>query len=438
MLRFQVPGQINNGLMSLPIRSLLVLAVGAVLGFGVSVGTNVLADHQAKHADAAAAAVAPGIAPEYMRLLTDVLERVHSEYVDRIDDKALIESAIHGVLENLDPHSRYLDPTQYADMRISTTGNYSGVGLDLSLKDGKVTVISPLDGAPASRAGIRAGDIVVAVDHVPVSQDNIEETVDRMRGMAGTIVNLEVRRAGDPKPLQFALKRADIEVRTVHSAYLGHGYGYIRITSFADTTAPDVKSAAKALIARAGRPLAGLVLDLRNNPGGVLDAAVGVADQFLASGLIVRGEGRVREARFAEYARPGDLLEKVPVAVLVNGGSASASEIVAGALHDRGRARLVGQRTYGKGSVQTVMPLGEGRAIKLTTSLYYTPSGRSINGVGIEPDVVIAEPATARPYHGTGGGAAAAADPQLTAALDALGDRSAVPKEAPATTQAAR
>ncbi len=436
MLRCKVPGQSNNGLMSLTIRSLVVLAVGAVLGFGVSVGTNVLADHQAKHTEAAPAA--PGISPEYMQLLTDVLERVHSEYVDRIDDKQLVESAIHGVLENLDPHSRYLDPTQYADMRISTTGNYSGVGLDLSLKDGKVTVVSPLDGAPASRAGIRAGDVVVSVDHVAVSKDNIEATVDRMRGMAGTTVSLEVLRDGVTKPLQFAVVRADIEVRTVRSAYLGHGYGYIRITSFADTTAADLASAAKALIAQSGRPLAGLVLDLRNNPGGVLDAAVAVADQFLDGGLIVRGEGRVREARFAEYARPGDLLEKVPVVVLVNGGSASASEIVAGALHDRARARLVGLRTYGKGSVQTVMPLGEGRAIKLTTSLYYTPSGRSINGIGIKPDLVVGEPATAREFHGAGGPPAAAADPQMTAALEMLGDRPAVPKEAPAPTQAAR
>jgi carboxyl-terminal processing protease len=375
-----------------------------------------------------------------MQLLNEVLERVHSEYVDKIDDKRLVESAIRGVLESLDTHSRYLDPAEYADVRISTTGSYSGVGLDVSIKDGKVTVVSPLAGAPAAKAGIRAGDIVVAVDHVPVSKDNVEETIDRMRGAPGTTVSVAVRREGSDAPLSFALKRADIQVKTAHAAYLGDGFGYVRLTSFSDTTPSELQRAAKAIRARAERPLQGLVLDLRDNPGGVMDAAVGVADLFLNGGLIVRGEGRVPQARFAKYASPGDSLENMPLVVLVNGGSASASEIVAGALHDHHRAELVGERTYGKGSVQTVMPLGQGRAIKLTTSLYLTPSGRSINGVGIQPDLVVPNVDPEQQFQAEDGSSsqAIAADNQLSAALHLLGYNPAAHKEALVPTQAAR
>lgn len=387
-----------------------------VLGLGVSLASGVLADR-----DSHEAASSSGVSPEYMRLLNEVIERVRTEYVDQVDDERLVESAIRGILENLDPHSRYLDPTQYADIRISTTGKYSGVGLDVSLEDGKVKVVSPLDGAPAARAGILPGDIVVSIDHVPVSPDNIEETVGRMRGRPGTPVELAVLRGNAREPLEFELTRADIQVKTVRSAYLGDGYGYVKLTGFSDTTAGDLETAAVDLLSQARGPLRGLVLDLRNNPGGVLDAAVDVADLFLADGLIVRAEGRVRDATFAQYATAGDVLEKVPVVVLVNGGSASASEIVAGALKDRGRARLVGVRTYGKGSVQTVMPLGEGRAIKLTTSLYLTPSGRSINGIGIEPDEVVASRDPQRLYDGAGGSAAVARDNQLGEALRMLG-----------------
>jgi carboxyl-terminal processing protease len=416
-------------------RGTVILAMGMVLGLGVSLASGVLADHETR----AAAADAAGLSPEYMQLLNEVLERVRTEYVDQVDDERLVESAIRGILENLDPHSRYLDPTQYADIRITTTGKYSGVGLDVSLEDGKVKVVSPLDGAPAAQAGILPGDIVVSVDHTPVSRDNIEETVGRMRGLAGTQVELAVLRGGRAEPLEFELTRADIQVKTVRSAYLGDGYGYVKLTGFSDTTAKELKTAAVALTNRARGPLHGFVLDLRNNPGGVLDAAVDVADLFLANGLIVRAEGRVRDATFAQYATPGDLLEQVPVVVLVNAGSASASEIVAGALKDRGRARLVGVRTYGKGSVQTVMPLGEGRAIKLTTSLYLTPSGRSINGIGIDPDDLVTSRDPDRLYDGSGGQEAAVRDNQLGEALRLLGYRPAVGAgEAVTATQAAR
>ncbi|HEU4619173.1 MAG TPA: S41 family peptidase [Gammaproteobacteria bacterium] len=417
--------------MSANSRSVVVLAVGMALGLGLSLTSTVWADH-----DKQAPAAAPGgVSPEYMQLLTEVLERVRTEYVDEIDDKRLVESAIHGILENLDPHSRYLDPTQYADIRISTTGKYSGVGLDVSLEDGKVKVVSPLDGAPADRAGILPGDVVVSVDNMPVSGNNIEETVERMRGTAGTQVEVAVLRDGRTEPLQFELTRADIQVKTVRSTSLGQGYAYVKLTGFSDTTAADLEQAAMGLMDGARGPLKGLVLDLRNNPGGVLDAAVDVADLFLDKGLIVRGEGRVRDATFAQYASPGDLLENVPLVVLVNAGSASASEIVAGALKDRNRARLVGVRTYGKGSVQTVMPLGEGRAIKLTTSLYLTPSGRSINGIGIDPDEVVPSADPKRLFAGAGGPDAAAQDNQVAEALRLLGYRP-TPK-VPVPTQAA-
>jgi carboxyl-terminal processing protease len=419
-------------------RGTLVLAAGMVLGLGVSLAGGVLADHQAP-AQTGAAPEAAGLSPESMRLLNEVLERVRTEYVDQVDDQRLVESAIRGILENLDPHSRYLDPTQYADIRISTTGKYSGVGLDVSFEDGQVKVVSPLDGAPAAQAGILPGDIVVSVDHVPVSRENIEKTVDRMRGLPGTQVEVAVLRNGRTEPLEFELTRADIQVKTVRSTYLGDGYGYVKLTGFSDTTAKDLETAAVGLTNRARGPLRGLVLDLRNNPGGVLDAAVDVADMFLANGLIVRAEGRVRDATFAQYATAGDLLEQVPVVVLVNAGSASASEIVAGALKDRGRARLVGVRTYGKGSVQTVMPLGEGRAIKLTTSLYLTPSGRSINGVGIDPDDLVPSRDPDRLYDGSDGPEAAVRDNQLGEALRLLGYRPAVgAAEAMTPTQAAR
>jgi carboxyl-terminal processing protease len=404
-----------------------------VLGLGVSLASSVLADHETE------TAAASGVSPEYMRLLNEVLERVRTEYVDQVDDQRLVESAIRGILENLDPHSRYLDPTQYADIRISTTGKYSGVGLDVSLEDGEVKVVSPLDGAPAAEAGILPGDIVVSVDHQPVSRDNIEETVERMRGLPGTQVEVAVLRTGRTQPLEFELTRADIQVRTVRSDYLGAGFGYVKLTGFSDTTARDLKTAAVELTNTARGPLRGLVLDLRNNPGGVLDAAVDVADLFLADGLIVRAEGRVRDATFAQYATAGDLLEQVPVVVVVNAGSASASEIVAGALKDRGRARLVGVRTYGKGSVQTVMPLGEGRAIKLTTSLYLTPSGRSINGVGIDPDELVPSRDPDRLFDGSGDLEAAVRDNQVAEALGMLGYRPVVgAPEAVTPTQAAR
>ena len=412
--------------MSLKVRSILVLVVGTVLGLGVSLGSNMLTAFEARRA---AAAEEP--TREYVELLAEVVERVKREYVEGIDDRRLIEAAIRGMVEELDQHSRYLDADQYDEILISTTGNYSGVGLDVAVADGKLKVVSPLDGAPAARAGILPGDVVVSVDDVPVDASNLEDTVSRMRGSAGTRVTLDVLRDGNEEPLRFALTRAEIQVKTVRSEYLDDGYGYIRLTAFSDTTGRELEAAAAELRRTAGKALRGIVLDLRNNPGGVLDAAIEVADVFLDRGLIVRGSGRVRQARFERHARPGGGLEGVPVVVLVNRGSASASEIVAGALQDHDRATVIGERTYGKGSVQTVMPLGGGSALKLTTSHYLTPSGRSINGSGVEPDWVVRNEDPARQFRGFAGTVQLHEDRQLQEALRRLGYDSIAVSRAP-------
>ena len=386
-----------------------MLAVGVVLGFWAAQQGGVFATSHARDSEAP-----PHAADDPTVRLNEVIERVRREYVDRVDEQRIVESAIRGIVEELDQHSSYLDADQYEEIRISTSGNYTGVGLDVTLDDGRVTVVAPLDGAPAALAGILPGDVVVSVDDVPVERDNVEEAVNRMRGAVGTEVTLGVLRGDSER--RFALRRAEVQVNTVQSEYLGDGIGYLRLTSFSEHTPGDLVRAAGALRKAAQRELTGLVVDLRNNPGGVLDAAVEVADSFLADGLIVRGIGRIRQARFEQHARLGDELETVPTIVLVNGGSASAAEIVAGALQDHSRARIVGERTYGKGSVQTVMPLGEGTAIKLTTSRYLTPSGRSINGSGIEPDVVV-RGTPKQLYRGPASGTKMVDDPQLLEAL---------------------
>jgi carboxyl-terminal processing protease len=291
----------------------------------------------------------------------------------------------------------------------------------LRLHDGRITVIEPLAGAPAQAAGILAGDVVVAIDAVPVAGEDVAVTINRMRGAAGTPITLDVMRAGELQPLKFALVRDEIEVKTVQSAYLGDGYAYIRLSGFADDTRGDLERAVEELRSEADRELTGVVLDLRGNPGGVLDAAVEVADLFLDAGLIVRGNGRIRQARFAQYAKPGDLLERVPLAVLVDGDSASGAEIVAGAIQDHARGRIVGERTYGKGSVQSVVPLTGGSALKLTTSRFVMASGESIDGDGVAPDVLVSGADGPRYVPGAEFPAAIDADAQLEQALRAIG-----------------
>ncbi len=404
--------------MSLKLRSILVIVVGTVLGLTVSIGSSMLTD---RHHTVVPAETAAGIRDDNLALLAEAIERVRREYVDAIDEDQLVADAINGMLEGLDRHSRYLDHDQYEDIRIATTGNYSGVGLSVSLRDGQVTVDASLEDAPAAVAGIRAGDVLVSVDDMPIEADGIEGAISRLRGLPGSEVRLSVLRGPEGTPLDFTLTREDIHVNTVRGEYLAGGIGYIYLSGFSDSTVAELVDTAWALTDGQKDALNGLVLDLRNNPGGVLQAAIGVADVFLEKGLIVSGSGRIRQSQFEQYARPGDALEKVPLVVLINSGSASGSEIVAGALKDHGRAVLVGERSYGKGSVQSVVPLGEGSALKLTTALYLTPSGISINGRGIEPDSLIEF--SDRPqaqYRGPGSLVAIADDPQLSRALELL------------------
>jgi carboxyl-terminal processing protease len=402
--------------MSLRVRSVLVLVIGTVLGLTVSIGSSMLSERAARPARL------DPVDDEYLDLLAEAMQRVRREYVNQIDDQTLVENAIRGMLEGLDQHSSYLDSEQYEDIQIATTGNYSGVGLNIRLQNGEVTVEAPLDDAPAARAGVRAGDVVIAVDDFPVGDGELTAAIERMRGEAGTEVRLSVRRGTVGDRLDFSMTRAPIHVSTVSSEFLPGGYGYIRLSGFTDSTIDELAAAAVVLDRDSGTGLKGVVLDLRNNPGGVLQAAIGVADAFLDEGLIVRGSGRVRHAQFEEFAEPGDILEEVPLAVLINRASASASEIVAGALRDHGRARLVGERSFGKGSVQSVVPLGPGSALKLTTAYYHTPLGTMINGRGIDPDTEVEHSADpAAQYRGPGSAVGLDEDSQLLSALESLG-----------------
>jgi carboxyl-terminal processing protease len=360
-------------------RRVALLAAGLVIGLGLGLARGVLADKPP----------APGqdVPWQDARLLAEVLERVEREYVEPVDDHQLLQAAIRGMVSSLDPYSAYLDGDEYDDIKISSSGQYSGVGIEVSMEDGQVVVVAPLDGSPAAAAGIRSGDVIATIDGVPVNTTALADTIGRMRGKEGTSVKIGILREGSTEPLQITLKRSRVQLHSVSSELPQAGYGYVRIAQFSETTGEELNAALKALRTKNGAPLKGLVLDLRNNPGGVLEAAVAVADAFLDSGVIVSAKGRTAESKFEMSATPGDDLNGAPLVVLVNGGSASAAEIVAGALKDHHRATLMGRTTFGKGSVQTVMPLGQDRAIKLTTSLYYTPSGVSINHRGIAPDI---------------------------------------------------
>jgi carboxyl-terminal processing protease len=359
---------------------LLGLGVGAAVGLSLGLASGVLADKPAT-------ALSPELPWQDARMLADVLERVKHDYVNPVDDHQLLQAAIRGMVSSLDPYSAYLDGDEYDEVKISSSGQYSGVGIEVSMEDEEVVVVSPFEGSPAAAAGIRPGDIIASIDGVPVNTTTLADTIGRMRGKEGTSVRIGILREGSPEPLQFTLKRSRVELHSVKSELLEPGLGYVRISQFSETTGDDLEAALKDLRKRNGTALKGLVLDLRNNPGGVLEAAVAVSDTFLNSGVIVTAKGRTPESKFEMDATPGDALNGAPIVVLVNGGSASAAEIVAGALKDNHRATLMGRTTFGKGSVQTVIPLSGDRAIKLTTSLYYTPSGISINHRGIAPDI---------------------------------------------------
>ena len=357
----------------------LLLAAGIAIGLSLGLARGVLAEKPT--------ALGTDLPWQDARMLAAVLERVKHDYVNPVDDHQLLQAAIRGMVASLDPYSAYLDGDEYDEVKISSSGRYSGVGIELSIEDEQVVVISPFDGSPAAQAGIRSGDIIVTIDGIPVNTSTLADTIGRMRGAEGTSVKIGIMREGHPEPMLFTLKRSRVELHSVRAEMLESGYGYARISQFSETTGDDLNAALKNLRKRNGAPLKGLVLDMRDNPGGVLEAAVSVADTFLDSGVIVTAKGRTPDSKFEMRATPGDALNGAPIVVLVNGGSASAAEIVAGALKDQHRAKLMGRTTFGKGSVQTIIPLSDDRAVKLTTSLYYTPSGVSINHRGIAPDI---------------------------------------------------
>ena len=324
-----------------------------------------------------------------LRNFTYIFERLKSSYVEAIDDKTLMENAIRGMLSGLDPHSSYLDADEYKDLKIGTTGEFGGLGIQVGMDEGFIKVISPIDDTPAFRAGIKAGDTIIRIDNTLVKGLTLNEAVKLMRGKPGTKITLTIMREKNPDPKLFTITRDIIQVKSVKQQLLDGGYAYVRISTFQTQTATHLGNALKELVDENNAPLKGLILDLRNNPGGVLNAAADVADLFIERGLLVYTKGRIDQS-FTEFkAHTGDRLRGAPIVVLINGGSASASEIVAGALQDHKRAVIMGSKSFGKGSVQTIQELPNGGAVKFTTARYFTPSGRSIQAEGIEPDITL-------------------------------------------------
>ncbi|NIR28008.1 MAG: S41 family peptidase [Gammaproteobacteria bacterium] len=361
-------------------RGVSLVLLGLVLGLFLALGQGVLADRDR---------AAQSLPLEELRTFTEIFAKIKRDYVEPIEDKVLLENAIRGMLSGLDPHSAYLVPEDYKDLQAGTSGEFGGLGIEVGMEDGFVKVIAPIDDTPAKRAGIQAGDLIVRLDDAPVKGMSLGEAVKIMRGKPGTQITLTVLREGEQKPLKITITRDVIKVVSVKSRTLDRGYGYIRVTQFQSRTGEDLEEAVQALKRDNGGQLLGTVLDLRNNPGGVLSAAVAVSDAFLTKGIIVYTEGRLDDAKLKFNAKPKDILGGAPLVVLVNGGSASASEIVAGALQDHNRAIIMGTKTFGKGSVQTILPMENGSALKLTTARYFTPSGTSIQAKGITPDILL-------------------------------------------------
>jgi carboxyl-terminal processing protease len=324
---------------------------------------------------------------ESLKTLSEVYGRIKQDYVEPVKDEKLLEDAIRGMLTGLDPHSAYLDKEQYDELKVGTTGQFGGLGIEVGMENGFVKVISPIDDTPAQKAGVKAGDLIIRLDDKPVKGMSLNDAVKIMRGEPGSPIVLTIVREGAEQPIKLKLVRDIIKVKSVKSRILEEGYGYVRLSSFQAKTGESMIEAIDEL-KKSGK-IQGLVIDLRNNPGGVLNAAVSVSDAFLDDGLIVYTDGRVEDAKMKFNASSGDILDGAPIVVLINAGSASASEIVAGALQDHKRAVIMGEKTFGKGSVQTILPTSNGAAVKLTTARYYTPSGRSIQAEGISPDVQI-------------------------------------------------
>ena len=379
-------------------RSILYLLLGGVLGMTLAVGQGVFAERNGGES----------LPLEDLRTFTEVFAKIKNDYVEPIDDKTLLENAIRGMLSGLDPHSTYLVPDDYQDLQAGTSGEFGGLGIEVGMEDGFVKVIAPIDDTPAQRAGVEAGDLIIRLDDVPVKGMALPDAVNVMRGKPGTDIVLTIVREGTDRPIRITITRDVIQVTSVRSRPLEPGYGYVRISQFQTRTGESLREAVDKLRGEADDTLKGLVLDLRNNPGGVLSAAVAVSDAFLDSGTIVYTEGRMDDAELTFSAKGSDILDGVPIVVLVNGGSASASEIVAGALQDHRRAVIMGEKTFGKGSVQTILPMDNGSALKLTTARYYTPSGTSIQARGIVPDITLERMRVSR--IDTGGGRVQEAD----------------------------
>ncbi len=361
-------------------RNMLVLTLGVLLGLSISIGHGVFANREGAETT---------LPLDELRNFTQIFSRIKADYVEPVDDKTLLENAIRGMVSGLDPHSSYLDISDYHDLQIGTTGEFGGLGIEVGMEDGFVKVISPIDDTPADHAGVEAGDLIVRLDDTPVKGLTLRDAVNLMRGKVGTDILLTIVREGEEKPLKITITRDKIKVKSVKSRLIEPDIGYLRITQFQSRTGDNLLEAIDSLMDKNERALRGVILDLRNNPGGVLDAAVDVSDAFLEKGLIVYTEGRIKNSAMTFNARPGDEIDGAPLIVLVNEGSASASEIVAGALQDHKRALILGNKTFGKGSVQTILPLGNDSAIKLTTARYFTPAGRSIQAEGIVPDIIL-------------------------------------------------
>ncbi len=364
-------------------RNTLILGLGLMLGVMLAIGQGVLAEKENSRQSA------QSIPLEDIRSLSEVFGKIKQNYVEEVADKELLENAIRGLLSGLDPHSAYLDKDAFTELREGTSGEFGGLGIVVGMKDGFVNVISPIDDTPAERAGVKSGDLIIRLDKKNVKGMSLEDAVSIMRGKPDTDILLTIVREGANKPLKIEITRAIIKIQSVRSKTLAKGFGYIRVSAFQERTGADLRKAISKLKRANNKKLKGLVLDLRNNPGGLLSAAVEVSDAFLEGGAVVSIKGRNASNTTTYSAKGLDLINEAPIVVLINGGSASASEIVAGALQDHKRAIIMGTLSFGKASVQTVVPLGNGSALKLTTARYYTPSGASIQAKGITPDIVI-------------------------------------------------
>ena len=366
--------------MNKAVKTGLILTFGFIAGVSLTMTQGVLAEREESKSQLS-------LPLAQLQNFTNIYARIKADYVEKVDDKTLLTHAIRGMLSGLDPHSSYLDPEQYQELRIGTTGQFGGLGIQVGMEDGFVKVIAPIDDTPAYRAGLESGDLIIRLDDKPVKGMTLDEAVKLMRGEPGSDIELTIVRTGADKPFQVTITRDIIKVKSVKKRMLEPNFGYVRISNFQSKTGSHLLDAINKLTKENKADLKGLILDLRNNPGGVLHAAAEVSDLFLHKGKIVYTEGRIENSYMEFNAKPGDVLDGAPLIVLINSGSASASEIVAGALQDHKRGIIVGTKSFGKGSVQTIQELPSGGAVKMTTARYYTPNGTSIQAEGIEPDI---------------------------------------------------